>query len=105
MAEAALLALAWGLSACGLAWLALAMESHWQQVRAVDTAPSPRTVCLLRGLGAAALVASLLACLQADHATMAVLVWVMSMTGGALLVAFTLAWRPRSLAWLAGPLS
>lgn len=105
MVEAALLALACGLSACGLTWLALAMEVHWQQVRAVDTPPSARTVRLLRGLGAAALAASLLACLKADHATMAVLVWVMSITGGALLVAFTLAWRPRTLAWLVLPLN
>jgi Protein of unknown function (DUF3325) len=34
---------------------------------------------------------------------MAALVWVMFLAASALLVAFTLAWRPRWLAWLAPP--
>ena len=53
-----------------------------------------------------ALLASLLLCLRADHASMAVLVWVMSLAAAALLVAFTLAWRPHWLRWFwwgAGP--
>lgn len=85
----------------GLAWLALAMEPHWQQARATP-APSRGTVQLLRGLGAAALAASLLLCLAADHPTMAALVWLMALAVSAIGVAMLLAWRPRWLGWLAG---
>ncbi|MFT3954511.1 MAG: DUF3325 family protein [Piscinibacter sp.] len=98
-----LLAVALLLSTCGLGWLALAMESHWQQVRG-DPAAGRGTVQLLRVLGAAALLLALLLCLRADHATMAVLVWVMALAASALLIAFSLSWRPRWLrplvAWL-----
>lgn len=58
----------------------------------------------LRVMGVLALAASLLACLRADHAGMAALVWIMALAAAALAVAFTLAWRPRWLsplvAWL-----
>jgi hypothetical protein len=91
------LALAWGASTLGFAWLALAMEPHWQQVRGTAPCP-PRTVRALRVLGSVALAASLWACLRADHASMAALVWVLMLAAGALGVALTLAWRAR---WLA----
>jgi hypothetical protein len=39
-------------------------------------------------------------CLNADHVSMASLVWVMSLAASAMVVAFTLTWRPRALAWL-----
>lgn len=91
-----LLAAALLLSTCGLGWLALAMDAHWQQVRG-DPVAGRGTVRLLRALGAAALLLALGLCLQADHATMAVLVWVMALAGSALLIAFSLSWRPR---WL-----
>jgi hypothetical protein len=52
---------------------------------------------VLRGLGALALMAALVLCLAADHASMAVLVWVMTLAGAALTIAFTLTWRPRLL--------
>ena len=84
---------------CGFAWLALAMEPHWRQVRG-DVPITNGTVKFLRVLGAAALLVSLLICLQVDHASMASLVWVMSLAAAALVVAFTLAWRPRALAFL-----
>ena len=95
--------LAVALVACvaGLAWLALAMDTHWQQVRGPQPLPR-RTAITLRALGAAALLGALLICLRVDHATMAVLVWVMALAGAALVVAFTLTWRPRWLAlWVA----
>lgn len=82
--------------AAGMGWLALAMEVHWQQVCGARPL-SRRAAVMLRVLGALALGASLLACFWVDHATMAPLVWVMSIAGAALLVAFTLSWRPR---WL-----
>lgn len=95
-AQALWLAAALLCSTLGLAWLALALDVHWQQLRD-DPPAAPR---LLRVLGALALVASLALCLRADHPTMAPLVWVLSLALGALVVAFVLAWRPH---WL-GPL-
>ncbi|MET0533366.1 MAG: DUF3325 domain-containing protein [Steroidobacter sp.] len=84
---------------CGFAWLALAMEPHWRQVRG-DTPIKRGTVRVLRVLGAVALFVSLMLCLQVDHVSMASLVWVMALAASALIIAFTLAWRPRTLAWL-----
>lgn len=101
MPKSLLLSAALLCSVGGVAWLALAMEEHWQQVRGHAVQHRPRTVTSLRALGVIALLASLLLCLRADHATMAVLVWVMSLAAGSLVVALTLAWRPRWLAFLA----
>lgn len=84
---------------CGFAWLALAMDTHWRQVRA-DVPVSRRVVIILRLLGSVALFFSLWLCLQVDHASMASLVWVMSLAAAAMVVAFSLTWRPRVLAWL-----
>lgn len=92
-----LLIAAFATTVAGMGWLALSLESHWRQVRG-EQAASAGTVGLLRALGAVALGASLLLCLRADHASMAVLVWVMALAAAALLVAFTLSWRPRVLA-------
>jgi len=89
-------------SVAGLAWMALAMEVHWQQARGTHGQPGRGTVIGLRALGVVALLVSLLACLRADHASMAVLVWVMSLTAASVVVALTLAWRPRWLALLVG---
>jgi hypothetical protein len=84
-------------STAGMAWLALAMETHWRQVRGA-TLPGRGTVLALRVLGGAALALSLYLCARTDHISMASLVWVMALAPAALLVAFTLAWRPRLLA-------
>lgn len=97
LTQALLLALALGASVLGMAWLALAMDVHWAQLRGAQPLRAA-TRRVLRGVAVSALVASLIVCLRADHATMAVLVWVMALAAGALLVAFTLAWRPH---WLA----
>ena len=78
-------------------WFALAMDVHWQQVRATG-APAPSVKRLLRMLAIAALAVSLGLCLSVDHATMASLVWVMLIAASALAVTFTLSWQPR---WLA----
>jgi hypothetical protein len=98
-----LLAAALVCNGVGLAWLALAMDVHWRQV--CDACPRPLNGRVaLRVLGAAALALSLALCFAADHASMAPLVWLMSLAGGALVVAFVLAWRPAALrvlvAWL-----
>lgn len=100
MIKALLLTLAVLLCTLGMAWFALAMEVHWQQVRGTDAPARPGIARLLRGLGGVALLVALLICLRVDHATMATLVWVMALAGAALAVAFTLSWRPRWLAWL-----
>ncbi len=100
MHRALLLTLAMLCSAGGLAWLALAMEVHWQQARGAHASAARTTVVGLRLLGAVELFASLLICLHADHPSMAVLVWVMSLAAGAVGVALLLAWRPHWLAWL-----
>jgi hypothetical protein len=93
-------------STLGMAWLALAMDAHWRQVRTTQ-GPNRRTAIRLRAAGGLALALSLFLCLRADHASMASLVWVMMLAGAALAVAFTLAWRPRLLAplaaWAGGP--
>ena len=100
MHKAVLLILALLCSAGGIAWLALAMEVHWQQARGADAGPARRTAIGLRVLGGVALAVSFGVCLLADHVTMAVLVWVMSLAASALLVALALAWRPTWLVWL-----
>ena len=102
MPKSLLLSFALLCSVAGLAWLALAMEVHWQQARGTHGHPGRGTVLALRSLGAVALLASLLACLRADHASMAVLVWVMSLAAASVVVALALAWRPRWLALLVG---
>jgi hypothetical protein len=86
---------------CGLGWLALGMKVHWRQVR--GTPLYATTLLRLRAAGIGALLVALALCLAANHVTMAPLVWVMGLTAGLLLVAFTLAWRPSWLSWLAGP--
>ena len=89
--------LAAALAAClaGMGWLALAMEVHARQVW--GRALARGSAKLLRLLGATALAASLWLCLAADHATMAVLVWVMALSAAAMLVAFMLSSQPQRL--------
>ncbi len=99
MPESLLLAIALLLCVAGLSWLALAMKAHWQQVYG-SVPRAAGTVVTLRVLGGLALFAALLVCFVADHATMAPLVWVLALAASALLVAFTLSWRPRWLCWL-----
>jgi hypothetical protein len=96
--EGALLAAALLASTCGMAWLALAMKVHWSQV--LRAASSPLTVQVLRVLGSVSLIGSLLLCLLANHPSIGVLVWAMSLAASALIVAFTLTWRAQWLAWL-----
>lgn len=100
MAEASLFLLAYLAGVLGLGWIALAMDSHWQQVRGARKR-SRGAVHALRVLGAASVVLSLGVCLRADHVSMAALVWVMLLAAAALTVAFTLSWRPALLAPLA----
>lgn len=103
MREAVLLTAALLACTAGMGWLALAMQSHWEQV-CTDIATRGQ-VLRLRVLGASGLMAGLALCLLADHASMAVLVWVMALAAAGLAVALTLTWRPgwlRVLTWVAG---
>lgn len=84
---------------CGMGWFALALPPHWQQVRGGPAQPAT-TIHALRVRGALALLLSLLICLWVDHASMAALVWVMSLGVSTVVVALALAWRPTWLAWL-----
>ncbi|MBK9131494.1 MAG: DUF3325 domain-containing protein [Gammaproteobacteria bacterium] len=97
MPEALSLATALACNVIGLAWLALAMQAHWQQVVGQRVLPV-RTATALRMLGIAGLLVSMVICVGTDHASMAALVWVMSLAAAALMVAFTLTWRPRVFA-------
>lgn len=101
MSELSWLIAATALALSGMAWLALAMEVHWGQVMHRPATQAPRARQLLRGLGALALLLSLLACLMADRPSMAALVWIMLMAGSAVAVALTLSWRPHWLRALA----
>ena len=96
MTSALLLLLAGVSTVLGMTWFALAKEPHWTQVRGNEPLTS-QVKNTLRGLGATCIAASLFLCLFADHPTMAALVWIMLLPAGALLVAFTLAWRAQ---WL-----
>jgi uncharacterized membrane protein YhaH (DUF805 family) len=79
----------------GMGWLALSVPFHAQQVWGVT--PSLRRLHDSRRKGACALCVALLLCMAADHASIAVLVWIMAIAAASLAIAFTLAWRPR---WL-----
>lgn len=93
--SAALLSAALVAGVAGMGWLALSMPVHAQQVW--GEVLSPMRARVLRWLGASSLFAALLLCLAVDHASMASLVWVMTLAASALVVAFALSSRP---AWL-----
>ena len=83
----------------GMGWLALAMDVHWDQVSG-GARRSRRAAITLRILGFAAVVSSLVMCLYADTATMAVLVWMMMLAMSAAIITYLLSSRPRALAVL-----
>lgn len=99
MPDSVLLVAALVITSAGMGWLALAMDVHWNQV--YTGSRTQRTVVALRVLGAVSLFGSLILCLLADTATMAVLVWMMLLAVAAASVAFALSTQPRILAPLA----
>lgn len=82
----------------GMGWLALSLENHWHQVTHGSHAHNPARPICLQLLGGTGLLVSLTCSLQADHASMAALVWFMLLSVTALSVTLLLSWRP---AWLA----
>lgn len=97
MHDGLMLLAALAVTVAGMGWLALSMDSHWEQVRGAAACP-PATAKSLRLLGAVALATALVLCLMVDSASMASLVWVMSVAFAAVVVAFTLTWRASALA-------
>lgn len=81
----------------GFAWLALAMNVHWQQVMKTGSAPSAPTRKTLRVLGSVGLLVSAAFCFVADRPSMAVLIWLMLLAASAPSIGMLLAWRPQ---WL-----
>ena len=99
MADALFLIAAFACALGGMASFALAIQVHWKQ--AGGQGPLSRAAARkLRVRGAIALALSLGSCLVADHVTMAALVWGMLNCLSAVLLALTLAYRPRSLRFL-----
>lgn len=98
MSEVLWLISATALSFVGMAWLALAMDVHWEQ--AMQGPRGTAGTAWLRWLGTVALGLSLLACLAADQPSMAALMWVMLLAVGATGVALVLVYRPRLLGLL-----
>lgn len=86
-------------SLAGMAWIALSMPVHAAQ--AWGAVPGTRAMRALRWLGASSIAVALAVNLRTDHASMAVLVWVMTLTGSALAIAFALSTRPHWLRVLA----
>lgn len=80
----------------GFAWLALAMNAHWQQVMGTS-APSTQVRIKLRLLGSLGLFLSAVLCFIADRPSMAVLVWIMFLAAAAPSVGMLLSWRPQLL--------
>lgn len=99
MPDSLMLLFAFALAITGMGWLALAMETHWEQVYG-EAVCTPALLLRLRWLGGLCLLGALMLCLAVDHATMAALVWFMTLAASALLIAFTLSWRARWLAIL-----
>jgi hypothetical protein len=97
MPDALLSAAALVCAGLGMGWLALSMDVHWKQVRPIGPR-TPRRVIVLRVLGTISLLGSLMLCLLADTATMAVLVWMMLLAIAAASIAFVLSSQPRLLA-------
>ncbi len=102
MTEAIWLVAAAMAAVLSMSWLALAYENHWQQVfPQTGTLPNRSRLKLT---GWAFLLLSAVFCLNADHPSMAVLVWVMLLTVAAFSVAMMLSHRPGLLKMICPPL-
>ena len=99
MPEAFYLTAAALFSLVGMAWLALSMDVHWAQVKQISLADSHPPKVILKALGYAALLVSLVVCLVADRPSIAALVWIMLMVGSAVSVAWVLSRFPKTLNW------
>ena len=96
MPDALILFGAYLVAVAGMGRLALTLETHWKQTYGATPCP-PSLVKRLRVSGAFALGAALMLCLAVDHASMAVLVWIMLLAVAAATIAALLTWQPRVL--------
>lgn len=92
--------LAMAASCFGFACLALSMGRHWEELTGEITL-SARRLAVLRMVGGLALAASLVLALLRDGPSFGSLIWVLSLTVGAIAVTFTLTWRPHWLRHMA----
>lgn len=100
MVDWMVLTVAGAVGVVSFAWLALAMEGHWQQVHG-GSGPSQAAQALLRVLAVFGIIVSGVLCFVADRPSMAALLWIMLMVFAAVSIALTLAWKPALLrfAW------
>ncbi len=80
-------------SLLAMGWLALAMPAHWQQVFD-DTIKHAPNASLMRALAIGMLFLSAYCCLQADHFSMAILVWVLLLVGSGMTTGMILSYMP-----------
>ncbi|WP_438971240.1 DUF3325 domain-containing protein [Methylophaga sp.] len=86
----------------GMGWLALTSQTHRKHVFPVEL--QHVAVRRQKMLGWSFLLLSAVFCFQADHPSMAVLVWVMFQAFAAMMVAMVLSRRPVMLRLLCPPL-
>jgi hypothetical protein len=95
MSDTATLLLALLASTAGMGCFALTLPAHWRQLFAER--PQPASLRLLLRVGGAGLLAlAFLLCAAADPISMAILVWTMLLTAGAVLVTALLTLQARS---------
>lgn len=75
-----------------MGWLALSKPTHWKQVDIGSPA-----IKRLRTAGSISLILSAACCLQADHASMAVLAWCMLIAAASFAIGITLSIKPEYL--------
>lgn len=92
MSEALWLFIAGILCLLGMSWVSAAMRVHWRQLHPSESGEPNQKV--LRSLGGGAFFLAGICCLKADHASMAVLVWAMFLTGSAFIVAMMYTKNP-----------
>lgn len=85
-------------SYAGFAVLAFSQERHWHAVLPKASMPPGLAPVWLRGLGLALHLLALVLTIQAQGPSFGSLLWAVSMSATAMLVALTLTWRAR---WLA----
>ncbi len=101
MTEAVWLVVAAITALAGMSWLALTLQPHRKQVFPAEL--QQISTRRLKMLGWSFLLLSAVFCFQADHPSMAVLVWVMLQAFAAMIVAMILSRRPVLLRFICPP--
>lgn len=99
MSDSVLLVCAISLNFLGMRWLALSLPVHWKQVYG-EQLLSQRKQVVFRILAAVMFIFSLVLIMFADHATIAALVWIMSLTACAFSVAMMLSRKANRLRFI-----